>query len=271
MTREPSVMVPVRFGLPSRQSSGLFHPPATGAVRAECVVVCNPLGQEAIRAHRLLRAVAERLAEHGFPVLRFDYHGTGDADGDESSASLGAWADDVLKADLEARRLSGHPHTAWLGVRLGATLAAMASAQARMSPRRLVLWDPVLEGRPYLEGLFRSQREHLEAARVAQAWSPMDDGDTEVLGFAIPAALRREILALDGAAVLAGCRTPHVVALASDAGADHPILAAAERSGRLRVQRTGAPIVWDTDEAIDAAVVPKPTLEAIVRCMTSAA
>jgi len=270
VTRDPLPTIPVRFGASSRQLFGLFHA-ATGALeRAECVVVCNPFGHEAIRAHRLLRIVAERLAAAGFPVLRFDYYGTGDSDGDENGATLGQWSEDIVKADLEARRMSGQPHAAWLGLRLGATLAAMASAGTRMAPRRLVLWDPVLDGNAYLEELFRSQRKHLEAARVPGPWDPGTEGDTEALGFPIPAALRREIVALDAPRLLAASRAPNVTVLASEDFADLALLQSADTARRARLHGIAARMAWDTEEAIEAALVPAQALDAIVQCMTAA-
>jgi pimeloyl-ACP methyl ester carboxylesterase len=267
MTRDYPGVIPLRFGAPSRGLFGLFHPAAGAAERAECVVICNPFGQEAIRAHRLLRIVAERLADAGFPVLRFDYHGTGDSDGDESSASLAAWADDILSADLEARRMSGHPHAAWFGLRLGATLAAMASERARREPRRLVLWDPLVNGKSYLQDLFRSQREHLAEARVPERWDPGAEGDTEVFGFPIPATLRREIVSVEGSGVLTTSRAARTVVLASDGFEGLPLLRSESLAGHMRLHCIGTRVAWDTEEALDAALVPAEALHAILQSM----
>ena len=63
-----------------RQLAALYHPP-TSADRGRAVLILNPLGQEAVRAHRLLRVLADRLARLGVHVLRFDFHGCGDSAG----------------------------------------------------------------------------------------------------------------------------------------------------------------------------------------------
>ena len=44
-----------------RQLAALYHPP-TSADRGRAVLILNPLGQEAVRAHRLLRVLADRWA-----------------------------------------------------------------------------------------------------------------------------------------------------------------------------------------------------------------
>src|SRR6185369_16185836 len=103
----PPALTPLRFGASARRLFGLYQPPSAGTGNAQCVVLCNPFGQEAIRSHRLLRVLGDRLARAGFAVLRFDYSGTGDSDGDDSEADLGRWVEDVLSADAEARRASG--------------------------------------------------------------------------------------------------------------------------------------------------------------------
>ena len=97
---------PFLFGPPERPRFGWHHPPV-GASRACGVVVCNPIGDDAIRAHRALRHLAERLAAAGFAVLRFDFDGTGDSSGDEREPGrVRAWLDDVPLA-IDALRARG--------------------------------------------------------------------------------------------------------------------------------------------------------------------
>jgi len=74
---------PIYFGLADRPLFGWFHPPAASLQRPMGVVLCNPIGEDMVRAHRPYRHLAETLAAAGFPVLRFDFDGTGDSSGDE--------------------------------------------------------------------------------------------------------------------------------------------------------------------------------------------
>ena len=59
---------------------------------------CQPLGHEYIRAHRTFNQLAAGLARAGFPVLRFDYSGTGDSSGADEMGSVKRWMADVREA-----------------------------------------------------------------------------------------------------------------------------------------------------------------------------
>ena len=74
----PRAAVPLFFGAASRSLFGWYHAPAEPR-RATGVVICNPIGDDDVRAHRPLRHLAERLARAGLAVLRFDFDGTGDS------------------------------------------------------------------------------------------------------------------------------------------------------------------------------------------------
>jgi len=66
-------MTPFHFGDSSRKLFGVYHRAGTASAQAPAVLLCNPFGEEAIRAHRIYRILAERLARHGAHVLRFDW------------------------------------------------------------------------------------------------------------------------------------------------------------------------------------------------------
>ena len=196
-------LIPVRFGGQRQELLGLYQRPSGEQDRRECCVLCNPFGQEAVRSHRVYRTLADRLSRSGFHVLRFDYFGTGDSAGDDDEGDLDRWTDDVLRADEEIARLSGCSRSSWLGLRLGATLAARASSRAARGSRRLVLWDPVVDGRAYLADLARA---HI-ASRKTQfglRWETesrlrslvTSESETEALGYPLPPALKAQIGAL---------------------------------------------------------------------------
>ena len=90
---------PTPFYLSSRRGPlfAWLHPGPSGAGHA--VVFCPPAGHEQVHAHRAWRHLAEAVAGAGLPVLRFDYHGTGDSAGtDEDPDRLAAWRQDVRDA-----------------------------------------------------------------------------------------------------------------------------------------------------------------------------
>jgi exosortase A-associated hydrolase 2 len=147
---------------------GLFHPRPDGMVARRGVLLCNAFGREAIRAHRVYRVLAERLARAGCDVLRFDYSGTGDSAGEELDADLAAWRDDVCAAHAELQRRSGATNVTWFGMRFGALIAQQAAQDLTQGADRLVLWDPVVDGRDYLD-LLRNRHLEREATKPGAA------------------------------------------------------------------------------------------------------
>ena len=77
-------MTPIQFGPADRRLFGLLQPAQGNATRTG-VVLCNPMGQEAVRVHRMYRVLADRLNRAGLHVLRFDWFGSGDSAGDAVS------------------------------------------------------------------------------------------------------------------------------------------------------------------------------------------
>jgi dienelactone hydrolase len=130
---------------------GWFHAVPSGSEATEIVVViCPPLGYEGICAQPAMRAFAERLADAGYPVLRLDYEGTGDAGGlDSDPGRVRAWLDSVSDAVDVAKRVSGAAEVCLFGVRMGATLAAVAAAE-RDDVDHVALWGACAKGKTYL-------------------------------------------------------------------------------------------------------------------------
>lgn len=265
---------PLRFGPAGRQCFGLLQLPSAPDAQGRGALLCNPFGQEAIRCHRLMRVLGDRLARMGFAVLRFDYFGTGDADGDDAQGDLESCIADVIAADGELARLSGCVRRSWFGLRTGGTLAALASARAAQPPASLVLWDPVTDGRGYLAELRLAHETALRqgAAGLATTYRlskpgacPPEPGD-ELLGFPVPARLREQFLSLDAACLgQARAGSVHLItAQEPDAGAPAP---AGEDRARIRGHAIPARIAWANDEAMNSAIVPAEALQAIVDCL----
>lgn len=143
---------PLYFGPQGQPLYGVWHPGAPAAASL-AVVLCSAWGSEDLATHHLLKHLAERLAAMGLPVLRFDAQGCGDAAGELGEADgIAAWTASVHHAVDEARRRSGVPRVALLGLRLGAALAALAAVQ-RDDIAGLVALFPVSRGRAYLREL----------------------------------------------------------------------------------------------------------------------
>ena len=59
-------MNPFFFGESERALFGLYHPPKSATVRELGVVLCYPMGQEYMRAHRAFRQLALILSNFEF-------------------------------------------------------------------------------------------------------------------------------------------------------------------------------------------------------------
>jgi len=142
---------PFYFGNESRALFGWLHAPKNEA-RDLVVVICPPVGHEYINAHRSLRRLADELALAGVAAFRFDYDGCGDSAGsDEDADRMGAWRSSVVEAFREAKRASRCSRIAAVGLRMGATLAALVSEHEALDA--LVLWAPCVRGRGYVREL----------------------------------------------------------------------------------------------------------------------
>lgn len=272
-------MNPIRFGAASRQLFGLYQEPLAHAARGESILLCNPFGQEAIRSHRLFKVLADRLCRDGFHVLRFDYFGTGDSAGNDDEVSITGFIADLLLADDELWRRSGCTRRSWIGLRLGATVAVMASAKAGVAPQRIVLWEPVIDGANYLVELEHAHDVALEDAYGSRCTTDAKlksqfarESGNEVLGFPLTQKLRQELnsLSLDA---FANTKTSIVDIFANESMPG----SAGDLSQRLtargidvRNKSIAEPIIWTADEMMNAATVPGEVLQRIASCFNQA-
>ncbi len=135
-------MIPLHFGLQHSTLFGIYDP-AKSPRRRIGLLIANPTGWEAIRAHRALRLLAMKASEKGFDVLRFDFMGTGDSLGDESTHTAEQALLDIEVAVEELTSLAGVSRIVLVGVRVGARIALEAARRGGMPVERIVLWDPV--------------------------------------------------------------------------------------------------------------------------------
>lgn len=137
---------PFYFGQPA--CLGWWH--AAEAPQGLPVLICGPVGAEDLSAHRMLRLAAESLAAQGVPCLRFDPLGSGDsAPVAVDDDAVPGWLDSVHAAIDALRAATGASQVAILGLRLGATLAALA-AHSRSDVAAFAAWVPVPSGRAML-------------------------------------------------------------------------------------------------------------------------
>lgn len=152
-------MLPIHIGSADQPLLGLYHPPATAQGR-EAVLICGPWGNEHVSSYRCLAQMGQQLSAKGYPVLRFDYRGTGDSWGGVDAISVEGWVEDIHTAAEELRATSGCDRLIVLGLRLGASLAFLA-ANKQLQASRLMLWEPIINGHDYLETLVKRHRDKM--------------------------------------------------------------------------------------------------------------
>jgi pimeloyl-ACP methyl ester carboxylesterase len=124
-----------------------------------------------------MAALAVRqAAKRGHPALLYHSRGHGDSGGDFAQVTFETLVEDALAAAERLLQLSGVQRLVWLGLRVGAVVAAEAAVRHPLSVG-MVLWEPVASGEEYFRQLVRGL-QFSALARGAQRPPSVD----EVLG-----------------------------------------------------------------------------------------
>jgi pimeloyl-ACP methyl ester carboxylesterase len=196
------------FGSSERPLYGVHHAPS-GPPRDVGVVLFYPGVHEYSAAHWAMRTLALTVAATGFPTFRFDYRGTGDSAGEPGEATVESWVEDARAAHEEIKHAAGVERVAFVGLRLGAVVAALATT-VLPAVESLLLWEPVVSGVRYLEEL-----ELLDETLRLRLMHPFRrPGEEQLAGYEFPERVRRSIAAVDLCSV--GPRAGRVEAVVSD-------------------------------------------------------
>jgi len=113
-------------------------------------VYCHPLFDERKCAHRFSYELAKTFERNNLQLERFDYRGTGEADGQFCDVTK-----DRLQADIQA--IINSDQACLVGTRFGATVAFDCCCLSESAVQTLVLIEPIVNGQGYAEYLFRKQ------------------------------------------------------------------------------------------------------------------
>jgi pimeloyl-ACP methyl ester carboxylesterase len=179
-------MVPVGFD----NCAGWLHP----AAGRHGVLLCGAINHEILPLYQSWHALAAMISDAGFPALRFDYHGTGDSLGDDRDpCRVEAWLNSIRAAARFMREELAVETLDFVGIRLGATFAALTAAE--IGVERLALVAPVGSGRSYI------REARARSGMLAGIWRL---GETNALrdeiandGFIITADTAAEISRID--------------------------------------------------------------------------
>jgi len=187
----PARMNPFFFHTAAQPLFGLYGPPSTKKDRGAAVLLCSPLGHDYIRTHWCLRLLAEELMREGFHVLRFDFSCQGDSWGIFEEATVSQWTKDIGAAINELQETSGVSRLSVVGMRLGGTFVCKAAPEVD----QLILWDPVVEGRAYVQTMRQMQTDYRQVYAGAAPCTPGGPFE-DLLGYRYSHALIQELEAL---------------------------------------------------------------------------
>jgi pimeloyl-ACP methyl ester carboxylesterase len=152
----------IYFGKENTPLFGWLHMSRAHPVSKMGMVLCPPLGSDYLNTYPVLRHLANRLAYHGIPVLRFDYSGTGNSAGfDMDPDRVSSWMNDIHEARGTLSNIAGCTAVGLFGVRIGGLLAAKYSQNNQLPC--LAIWGPVAQGRKYMREM---RAMHLTAEGV---------------------------------------------------------------------------------------------------------
>lgn len=156
------------------------------------VVMAGAVGYEHLCTQRMWCELGDRIAAAGYPALRFDWAGCGDASGsDADPARCHAWEASLRDALAYARDRLGARRIAIVAMRHGALIAAKVAAEDQ-AIEAVALLAPPTSGRYHA-------RELAALAQVIGTRPPppgvkaLPDGDFELAGFLVTAETQRDM------------------------------------------------------------------------------
>ncbi|MCX6129448.1 MAG: alpha/beta fold hydrolase [Proteobacteria bacterium] len=227
----------------------------------EAVIICPPDPQDGMRSHGCLVQLARRLQQSGLAVLRFDYRGTGDSEGASNEISLDLCLQDILTAASFMRQQTSCIDLSLIGLRLGASLAIRASKILEL--KRLVLWDPILDGIDYIKAAERSQHLMFTREKPDPPFPSARYSSEQYWGFPWTKQWRSELASVSLATLQPRAKESHML-LATDDRRTHEAFAAWQAEGlAIKLCKIGEDLHWGDDRYMKFRAFPAAQLRFI--------
>ena len=232
------------------------------------VLYLPPFAEEMNRCRSHVVAQARAMAERGLHCLILDPFGTGESEGEIIDARWELWLDDARAAAHWLAQETGFAPTVW-GVRTGALLAAeLATSEGAPALERLLFWQPVLDGKLFLNQLLRLRLaaqmfNHTEKETTDQLRTRLSAGEViEVAGYPLGGAMADSLATrkMSDFTALSKTRIAWVEVVTKPGQAlalpsRKLIDTLTEAGGRIDVQSVACPMIWQLHERADA---PEP-------------
>jgi hypothetical protein len=161
-------------------------------------IYCHPLFDERKCSHRFSYYLEKVFREHGLILNRFDYRGTGEADGEFSDVTL-----ETLRNDL-ANQIDHEGEIGLIGVRFGASMAFDYCCREPQKVKKLILIEPIIHGSDYIDYLFRKQ--HIKDLLTGLPSKPLStEGFCNIEGYKTNTRLLTQIRALSLTQIAKDC------------------------------------------------------------------
>jgi exosortase A-associated hydrolase 2 len=132
----------------------VYHEPSGDTAELGHFVFVPPFAEELNQSRHTVSKAARSLARRGWGVLLLDLFGSGDSGGSFEECRWEIWREDVLAAHTWLRERRQGSIGLW-GLRLGGLLAAEVAASHPDLFSHLILWEPVISGKTYLNQFLR--------------------------------------------------------------------------------------------------------------------
>ncbi len=239
----------------------VMHYSPDDTLRQEVIIICPPAPQEIMRSQASLGQLARRLQEDGFHVVRFDYSGTGDSEGNADSISLDQWHQDVLSIAGWAKFHLRYQKLSLIGLRLGASMAIRASQHLDID--RLVLWDPVIDGLNYLYAMERSHKKMFELNVIEAPFASSRYSPEQCWGFPWTEAWRSELASISQSTLQPKARTIDIILSATDPLVRDTCTLWQGRGISVELQNVGEPLFWGDERFVKIRAFPAAHLRRI--------
>jgi hypothetical protein len=145
-----------------------YAPPQPGQ---SCLVVCMPWGEERRNVNHTVNSLLQKLAEEGWVTGMFDYPGCGESAGKAHDFTL-------TSAHAAGKELCDHLEEVGLSLTvLGIRAGAFTAAELAGEGRKLVLWQPFLEGRRVLKEMVLKEKIRGTLAGADEKGTILLDGE----------------------------------------------------------------------------------------------